>query len=216
MLAGQRLLEALIVYSKINVKTNLKELHPKKEAVTEEKVVVPSYTDISALELEKELTQNKKLINMTMGEEGNSSGSDSEPSADNLEEEEMAKLVPQKKKAPPPKIEKKPVLPPKKTIAPIKKPTTSPPAQKRAAPVVKEISRSPTKRPFGYYPFDPQVQPLSRPMSNTGRENDEDSVYYDFIQSMRFCDDTGSNYLKTCECCTDPWKCGAATTALRT
>lgn len=154
MLAGQRLLEALIVYSKINVKANLKELHPKKEAVTEEKVVVPSYTDISALELEKELTQNKKLINMTMGEEGNSSGSDSEPSADNLEEEEMAKLVPQKKKAPPPKIEKKPVLPPKKTIAHIKKPTTSPPAQKRAAPVVKEISRSPTKRPFGYYPFD--------------------------------------------------------------
>lgn len=156
MQAGQRLLEALIVYSKINVKTNIKELQPKdREATEEEAVVVPSYTDISALELEKELTQNKKLINMTMGEEGNSSGSDSEPSADNLEEDEMAKLVPLKKKpAPPPKIEKKPVLPPKKTIAPIKKPTTSPPAQKRPAPVVKEISRSPTKRPFGYYPFD--------------------------------------------------------------
>ena len=91
---------------------------------------------------------------MTMGEEGNSSGSDSEPSADNLEEDEMAKLIPLKKKAPPPKIEKKPVLPPKKIVAPIKKPTTSPPAQKRPAPVVKEISRSPTKRPFGYYPFD--------------------------------------------------------------
>lgn len=31
---------------------------------------------------------------MTMGEEGGSSGSDSEPSADNLDEEEMAKIVP--------------------------------------------------------------------------------------------------------------------------
>ncbi len=29
-----------------------------------------------------------------MGEEGGSSGSDSEPSADNLDEEEMAKIVP--------------------------------------------------------------------------------------------------------------------------
>lgn len=36
MLAGQRLLEALIVYSKINVKTELRELHPKKEEATEE------------------------------------------------------------------------------------------------------------------------------------------------------------------------------------
>ena len=62
---------------------------------------------------------------MIMGEEGNSSGSDSEPSADNLEEEDITKLVPQNKKAPPPKIEKNPVLPPKKTIAPIKKQTTS-------------------------------------------------------------------------------------------
>ena len=34
---------------------------------------------------------------MTMGDEGeNSSGSDSEPSADNLDEEEMAKIVPAK------------------------------------------------------------------------------------------------------------------------
>jgi len=35
---------------------------------------------------------------MTMGEEGNSSGSDSEPSADNMEEDEMAKLIPMKPK----------------------------------------------------------------------------------------------------------------------
>ena len=31
---------------------------------------------------------------MTMGEEGNSSASDSEPSADNLDEDEMAKITP--------------------------------------------------------------------------------------------------------------------------
>ena len=42
---------------------------------------------------------------MTMGDEGNSSGSDSEPSADNLDEDEMAKVVPikEKKKDPPKK-----------------------------------------------------------------------------------------------------------------
>lgn len=44
---------------------------------------------------------------MTMGEEGNSSGSDSEPSADNLEEDEMAKIVPIKVTKKPKKEEKK-------------------------------------------------------------------------------------------------------------
>ena len=55
---------------------------------------------------------------MTMGDEGHSSGSDSEPSADNLEEDEMAKIVPIKqipKKQPVKKEEKKPV-PPKKIV----------------------------------------------------------------------------------------------------
>jgi hypothetical protein len=66
------------------------------------------------------LTQNKKLISMTMGEEGNSSGSDSEPSADNLDDDELGKIVPIKivKKPPPKKDEKK--LPVKK-IAPLTK-----------------------------------------------------------------------------------------------
>ena len=54
----------------------------------------PQYKELNALEIEKELTNNKKLIIMTMGEEGGTSGSDSEPSADNLDEEEMAKIVP--------------------------------------------------------------------------------------------------------------------------
>ena len=80
----------------------------------------PSYGALNALALEKELTANTKLIKMTMGEEGNSSGSDSEPSADNLEEEEMAKIVPMKKKPLPPKELKKPV--PKKMAPVVKKP----------------------------------------------------------------------------------------------
>jgi hypothetical protein len=58
---------------------------------------------------------------MTMGDEAGSSGSDSEPSADNLEEDEMAKIVPIKKKPPAPKEVKKPV-PVKKPVAVIKKP----------------------------------------------------------------------------------------------
>ena len=65
---------------------------------------------------------------MTMGEEGNSSGSDSEPSADNLEEDEMAKIVPMKPKKPvPPKKEPPPKPEPKKKPAPpviIKKPVS--------------------------------------------------------------------------------------------
>lgn len=51
---------------------------------------------------------------MTMGDEGNSSGSDSEPSADNLDEEEMAKIAPIKLTKKPEikkKEEKKPVGP---------------------------------------------------------------------------------------------------------
>jgi hypothetical protein len=53
--------------------------------------------------LEDELTKNKKLITMTTGnEDGESSGSDSEPSADNLDEEEMASVVPIKPKVQPP------------------------------------------------------------------------------------------------------------------
>jgi hypothetical protein len=61
---------------------------------------------------------------MTMGDEGNSSGSDSEPSCDNLDEDEMSKLVPikeaPKKKEPP----KKPAPPPPKKVPPpvVKKP----------------------------------------------------------------------------------------------
>ncbi len=81
---------------------------------------------------------------MTMGDDGNSSGSDSEPSADNLDAEEIEKIVPQKPKKEEPKKKPQPP-PPKKDIKPIKKPQ-SPPAQIKRPPVMKEISKSPVKR----------------------------------------------------------------------
>jgi hypothetical protein len=106
--------------------------------------------------LEKELSENKKLISMTTGEEGNSSGSDSEPSADNLEEDEMAKLVPMKPKKVLPVKKEPPAKPvPKKPAPPviIKKPQS--PVEKKKPAVMKDFSKSPTKKPFGYnYAFD--------------------------------------------------------------
>jgi len=73
-------LQAIIVAHNIQIKADTKN---KKEEDT-------SYKKMNAKDLEEELAKNKKLINMTMGEDGNSSGSESEPSADNLDEEEMA------------------------------------------------------------------------------------------------------------------------------
>lgn len=50
--------------------------------------------------LREELNQNKELIKMTesKGDGNESAGSDSEPSEDNLKEDEMAELVPIKPK----------------------------------------------------------------------------------------------------------------------
>ncbi len=61
-----------------------------------------TYAMINVEMLQKELNENKELIKMTEGkedgDEGGSSGSDSDPSEDNLEEDEMAKIVPIKVK----------------------------------------------------------------------------------------------------------------------
>ena len=92
-----------------------------------------------------------------MGDEGGSSGSDSEPSADNLDEDEMAKIFPVKQVKKIPKKEEKKPLPIKKPIIPVvvKKQQPSSANASRQAPVLnKEFSRSPTKRPLGYNPFD--------------------------------------------------------------
>jgi hypothetical protein len=76
-----------------------------------------SYQKLKALDLEKELETDKKLIEMTTGAEDgeDSAASDSEPSEDNLEEAEMAKIIPTKAK---PVVEKK-----KPVKAPAIKPT---------------------------------------------------------------------------------------------
>ena len=108
MLMGRKVVEALIVYCKINVQVTLNELRPRKqldkkqeEPHEEEKTCLihldPAYKALSYEAIHKELTDNKQLIKMTEGGEegdGNSSGSESDPSEDNLEEDEIAKYVP--------------------------------------------------------------------------------------------------------------------------
>lgn len=102
MLAGRRLLESMIVYFKINVKPNIKELKVKREPkegeeaenVDEEPEIPSTYMNFNAFDLEKELKINKQLIKITTGGEGDeSSGSESEPSEDNLEKEELQEIV---------------------------------------------------------------------------------------------------------------------------
>ena len=107
MLAGRRLLETLIVYCKINVHASIKEI---KKADDEKELVADEFSlaDFKVTDLEKELSSNKELLRKTTGrEDGESSGSDSEPSADNLEEEEMAQVVPIKVKPKPIEEQKK-------------------------------------------------------------------------------------------------------------
>ena len=87
MLAGRRLLETLIVFYKIEVFQNIKNIKQGEE--DEDDSIL--FDKLNAGDFEKELTQNKELIRMTMGrEDGASSGSDSEPSVDNLDEDEIA------------------------------------------------------------------------------------------------------------------------------
>jgi len=71
--------------------------------------------------LAQELSKNKKLLQLTTGrDDGESSGSDSEPSADNLDEEELASVLPAKPQVPTIKaILPKNKLPEKKTVKPL-------------------------------------------------------------------------------------------------
>ena len=88
------------------------------EEKASEQIAGGSYLDINIDSLVNELRENKALIKMTEGKEdgdGDTSGSDSDPSEDNLEEEEMAKIVPIK-------LKKKKVDPKKKIIPQTEKP----------------------------------------------------------------------------------------------
>jgi len=121
MLAGRKLLEALLVYCRINVAQSIKELRTKgKKSKEEEKEsdLAPSI-NLNLDQLQNELKENKDLIKLTEGKEdgdGESSGSDSDPSEDNLEEEEMAKIIPikVKKKKQEPKKKPEKIMPKKK------------------------------------------------------------------------------------------------------
>ena len=57
------------------------------------------YTELKVDSLLSELRANKELIKMTEGkEDGSDGGSDSEPSEDNLDADEIEKIMPMKKK----------------------------------------------------------------------------------------------------------------------
>jgi len=95
MLAGRRLLESLIVYCKIDVHQSIKQIKPNADDEKKEGNDTGELYNITAKDLQKELMANKKLMALTTGrDDGESSGSDSEPSADNLDEEEMASVIP--------------------------------------------------------------------------------------------------------------------------
>ena len=133
-------MEALLCYCKI-------EVNKGTDKASDE----PTYKNVIAADLEKELTTNHKLISMTNGrEDGESSGSDSEPSADNLEEDELAKFVPiikAKEKKKPPVVEKPKIVPPVKPLPPPKSP------EEKKRPIIKEIVRT-TDKKKGFNAFD--------------------------------------------------------------
>ena len=124
MNAGRKLLEALIVYCKIDVFESIKEIRmkgKKRGVVEEEKEIEASgdYQKLNIDDLQKEISDNKELIKMTEGagdeeEGGIGSGSESDPSEDNLEEEEIARIVPIKIKKKKPGDKKKPEIKSKK------------------------------------------------------------------------------------------------------
>ena len=129
MTAGRRLLEALLVYCKIQVgpgqnKTAKQIANDLKSSHSEPTSKKQTWQSLQLNDLEQELAENKELIDMTKGDEDgeDSPGSDSEPSEDNLEEDEMAKIIPikpqPKKKPEPPKI---PIV--KKKTELVKKPS---------------------------------------------------------------------------------------------
>jgi len=169
MLCGQRLLESLIVYTKIVVdpkKYPAKPIEESKERTAdptsdqgEEEEPKPAvlYTHLKLADIETELETNKKLIEITKGDEDgdDSAASDSEPSEDNLEEEEMAKIIPIKQKPKPVQV-KKP--------EPKKKP--EPPSIKKLSTTNRNIKgeSSPTNKSAQKQPVPPRAPPSRSPM----------------------------------------------------
>lgn len=143
----------------------------KPNEVVETKSVFTKLADFKIDSITQELAANKKLIAMTAGNEDGSGdeGSDSEPSEDNLEEEELAKIIPiatkvksepPKKEEPPPKVSTakgKKAEPPKrpsrsgftgeeKSGSSQQKRQPPPVVVPLPKPVIAQASRSPMKR----------------------------------------------------------------------
>lgn len=104
---------ALLIYCKIDVDKKIQEFKVKPgepEIVRTEELMPCSSFKLADVELE--LKENKKLIEMTSGDEDGDgdAGSDSEPSEDNMDENELSEIVPLPKKQevvePPKPVEK--------------------------------------------------------------------------------------------------------------
>lgn len=103
---GRKLCEALILFSNLDVKQVLSKVpgYKKKwgEETEDEKraELGKSYNCFKTKDLMKELLSNKSLWNSgnELKSEGSSGGSDDDPSGDNLNEDEIVKIIPQKAK----------------------------------------------------------------------------------------------------------------------
>ena len=157
MMAGRRLMEALIIYCKIDVQQSINEIRlrgikrKEEEPADTNDTVSTNFTLFNLDSLQKELHDNKELIRMTEGKgddegEGESSASDSDPSEDNFEEEELQKIVPIKTKKKLKQDKKKIVVPKKKLEEPIVSPAKKDTKQTQQKPV----ARSPVKRIVNY------------------------------------------------------------------
>ena len=102
MEAGRNMLEAVLIYCKIDVKKKIAEfgksqhklISPDTQIVAE--LQIPK-VEIKVSDIESELKHDKKLIEITTGKEDGGDGddaSDSGPSEDNLDEEELALIFP--------------------------------------------------------------------------------------------------------------------------
>lgn len=103
------MLFALLIYCKVDTEKKIAEFkklpssdHKEMQMILESELAQKPKFKLA--DIEQELTSNKKLIEMTAGNEDGDAdeGSDSEPSEDNLDEEDLAQIVPLPKKNPEP------------------------------------------------------------------------------------------------------------------
>ena len=105
MESGKSVAVGLLIYCDIDMTKSVKELPAKKRKAGEEEKkeegeqLLAHYEQFNRKDLINELLGNKNLLSMGEGKEDDSDdGSDSDPSEDNLEEEEIIKILPISKK----------------------------------------------------------------------------------------------------------------------